>query len=88
MTKQRWVPLRLAKYLQQVAAFKPLLLLCIHFTGGMPGRGTEIRTIRRCNTRTSIHSVFVLHRQLLVVIEYQKPSAGLIKLSMLLGPYR
>jgi hypothetical protein len=72
MARQRWVPSRVAKYLQQVTAFKPLLLLCIHFTGGMPGRGTEIGTIRWCNTQTAIRSVFVQHGQLLIIIEYTK----------------
>jgi hypothetical protein len=42
MARQRCVPSRAARYLQQVAAFQQQLLLCIHFTGGMPGRGTEI----------------------------------------------
>ena len=72
MAKQRWVPSKVAKYLQQVVAFQPLLLLCIHFTGGMPGRGTEIGTIRWCNTRTAMRSVFVQHAMLLIIIEYQK----------------
>jgi hypothetical protein len=72
MAKQRWVPSKVAKYLQQVAAFKPLLLLCIHLTGGMPGRGTEMGTIKWCNTRTSMRGVFVLHALLLIILEYQK----------------
>ena len=38
----------------------------------MPGRGTEIGTIRWCNTPTAIRSVFVLHGQLLILLEYQK----------------
>jgi hypothetical protein len=47
----RWVPSNVARYLRQVAMFQPLLLLYIHFTGGMPGRATEIGTIRWCNTK-------------------------------------
>ena len=66
------MPSRIAKYLQQVIAFQPLLLVCIHFTGGMPGWGTEICPISWCNTRTSIRNVFILHGQVLIVIEYQK----------------
>ena len=66
------MPSKVAKYLQQVRVFQPLLLLCIHFTGGMPGRGTEIGTLKWCNTRTSMRNVFVLHGQLLVIVEYQK----------------
>jgi hypothetical protein len=66
------VPSHVAKYLQQVAAFQPLLLLCIHFTRGMPGQGTEMGTIRWCNTRTAMRSVFVQHGILLIIIEYQK----------------
>jgi hypothetical protein len=37
MAKQHWVPSRVARYLQQVFAFQQQLLLCMHFTGGMPG---------------------------------------------------
>jgi hypothetical protein len=72
MARQRWVPSQAAKYLQQVAAFQQQLLLCIHFTGGMPGRGTEIGTMKWCNTRTTMRNVFVLHALLLIVLEYQK----------------
>ena len=43
---QCWVPARAKAYLQDVARFKSLLLLCIYFTGGMPGRGTEVGTIK------------------------------------------
>ena len=38
----------------------------------MPGQGIEIGTIKWCNTSTAMRNVFVQHRQLLVVIEYQK----------------
>jgi hypothetical protein len=69
---QRWVPSRVAKYLRQVAIFQQQLLLCIHFTGGMPGRGTEIGSVKWCNTRTSMRNVFVRHGLLLIILEYQK----------------
>jgi hypothetical protein len=38
----------------------------------MPGRATEVGTIRWCNTRTAMQNVFVQHGQLLVIVEYQK----------------
>jgi hypothetical protein len=72
MAKQRWVPSRVARYLRQVAAFQQQLLLCIHFAGGMPGRGTEIGSLKWCNTPTTMRNVFVLHSLLLIVLEYQK----------------
>jgi hypothetical protein len=66
------VPSKITKYLKQVAAFQPLLLVCIHFTGGMPSQGTEICPIMWCNTQTAIRNVIILHGQVLIVIEYQK----------------
>ena len=72
MANGRWMPSQATRYLKQVAAFQPLLLLCIHFTRGMPGRGTEIGTIKWCNTQTAMRNVFVQHGQLLIIIEYQK----------------
>ena len=72
MARQRWVPSRVDKYLRRVSAFQLLLLLCIHFTGGMPGRSIEIGSIKWCNTRTALRNVFMLHGRLLVVLEYQK----------------
>src|SRR5579871_1432435 len=72
MAQQHWVPSRVVKYLGQVAAFQRALLLCVHFTGGMPGRATEIATIRWCNTRTAMRNVFIQHGRLLIIIEYQK----------------
>jgi hypothetical protein len=72
MAKQRWVPSRVARYLRQVATFQQQLLLCTHCVGGMPGRATEIGSIKWCNTQTTMRNVFVLHSLLLIVLEYQK----------------
>lgn len=38
----------------------------------MPGWGTEIGSIKWYNTQTTMRNVFVLHAQLLIVLEYQK----------------
>ena len=43
---ERWHRRRVRKYLRRVDHFRELLLLCVHWTGGQPARGTEITSIR------------------------------------------
>src|SRR3954463_5650442 len=46
MKRNRWAESRCAQYIKQTKAFKKKLLLCLHFTGGLPGRGTEVATMK------------------------------------------
>jgi hypothetical protein len=55
-----------------VGSFQRLLLACIHFTGGIPGRGTEVTTIKWCNTRHVMRNVFVYQGRLVIITEYTK----------------
>jgi hypothetical protein len=68
----QWSQSRCTRYLQLVETFKQKLFFSIHFTGGLPGRGTEIATIKWCNTRQVLRNIFVYHGRLIVVIEYHK----------------
>ena len=41
----RWRSSRVRRYLRWVQQFWRLLMLCIHFQGGMPARGSELLSI-------------------------------------------
>jgi len=43
---RKWSMSRCQKYLSRVEELKRQLLVCIHFTAGLPGRGTEITIIK------------------------------------------
>jgi Orsellinic acid/F9775 biosynthesis cluster protein D len=76
MKSNRWSVPRCRQYLSQVEELKQQLLVCIHLTGGMPGRGSEITTIKWCNTRHTMRNIFVYHGRLMVLIEYNKTRAS------------
>ena len=72
----RWSLPQCRTYLSRVEDLKKQLLVCLHFTSGLPGRGTEITTIKWCNTRQSLRNVFVHNGRLVIVIEYNKTRAS------------
>lgn len=72
----RWSLPQCQAYLSSIEGLKKQLLVCLHFTGGLPGRGTEITTIRWCNTRQSLRNIFVHNGRLVIVIEYNKTRAS------------
>ena len=74
--KGRWSLPRCQAYLSRVEELKKQLLVYIHLTRGLPGRGTEVTTIKWCNTRQTMRNIFVCHGQLMVVIEYNKNRAS------------
>ncbi|KAL5351093.1 hypothetical protein ACLOAV_002944 [Pseudogymnoascus australis] len=59
-------------YIQLAAKFQRQLLTTVHFTGGLPGRGTEVTTMKWCNTRHVMRNIFVYHGRLIVITEYTK----------------
>lgn len=69
---QQWSGSRCRKYLHSLQRVRKLLLLCVHMTGGMPGRGPEITTIRWCNTRLVVRNLLLYHGRLAVAVEYNK----------------
>lgn len=48
MQQNRWSESRCLRYVKSVEALKMKLFCCIHFTSGLPGRGTEIAGIKWC----------------------------------------
>lgn len=47
-------------------------MLLMHLTGGQPARGPELTTIKTHNSTTSARNIFLLHGQMIFVIEYHK----------------
>lgn len=72
MVSNRWSQPRLRKYLQLAATFSRLLLVCVHFSGGMPGRSPEVTTIKYQNSRQVMRNVFVHNGRLAIITEYHK----------------
>ncbi len=72
MVSNQWSRPRLRKYLQLATTFSRLLLVCVHFSGGMPGRAPEVTTIRYQNSRQVMRNVFVYNGRLATITEYQK----------------
>jgi hypothetical protein len=69
MRNNQWSQSCYTRYLQLVEAFKQKLFLRIHFTDGLPGRGTEIAN------RQVFRNSFVYHGRLIIVIGYHKARA-------------
>lgn len=72
MVRGQWCRRRSEEYLQLVAEFSRLLLVCIHFSGGLPGRTTEVTTLRHQNTRQVMRNIFVHNGRLVIITEYHK----------------
>ena len=72
MVGGQWSQPRLDEYVQLAARFSRLLLVCIHFSGGMPGRTTEVATVRYQNSRQVMRNVFAYNGRLAIITEYHK----------------
>jgi hypothetical protein len=59
-------------YLDRTQRFLQDLMLLMHLTGGQPARGPELTTIKSQNSTTSARNIFLLHGQMMFVIEYHK----------------
>ncbi|KFZ24050.1 hypothetical protein V502_01471 [Pseudogymnoascus sp. VKM F-4520 (FW-2644)] len=75
MVGGKWSLQRCQKYFSQVEDLKKHLLNCIHFTGGLPGRATEVTIVKWCNTRKTMRNVFFYHRRAIIIFEYLKTRA-------------
>jgi hypothetical protein len=76
MKCKKWCQLRCQTYLARVDVLIKQILVCVHSTGGLPGRGTEVTTIKWCNTRQVMRNIFVYDGRLITVIEYNKTRAS------------
>ena len=71
-----WLPGPCQLYLE--AGIKMLILAfnAVHITSSLPGRGSEMNSIRVRNTELTIRNVFIRESRLLVVISYTKSRAS------------
>lgn len=69
----RWRPTAVQRYKTKVEEFLESLLLLVHITGGQPGRGTELTSIRHMNTISGCHrNIFADHGVINTVTTYHK----------------
>lgn len=68
----RWHSMGCEAYLDRTQRFLQDLMLLMHLTGGQPARGPELTTIKSQNSTTSARNIFLLHGQMMFVIEYHK----------------
>jgi len=61
------------RYKTKVEGFLESLLLLVHITGGQPGRGTELTSLRHINTISDYHrNIFADHGMINTVTTYHK----------------
>ncbi len=75
LRRGRWQRRETRKYLRRVDHFRELLLLCVHWTGGQPARGTEITSVRYKNGYMQDRNVFAVHGHMAVVTRYHKSAS-------------
>ncbi|KAF5975169.1 hypothetical protein FBULB1_7525 [Fusarium bulbicola] len=63
-------------YLDAGLELNKLTFAALHFSGGLPGRGTEVATIRYINTTLAIRNVFFRGGQMIIIISYNKARAS------------
>lgn len=63
-------------YLDAGLELTKLTFAALHFSGGLPGRGTEVATIRYINTTLAIRNVFFRGGQMIIIISYNKARAS------------
>lgn len=69
----QWRPAVVERYKVKVTAFLETLSLLVHITGGQPGRGTEILSLRHTNTVSGYHrNIFVDSGMVNTVTTYHK----------------
>src|SRR5579859_1198667 len=50
-------------------------IILVHITGGQPGRGTEITTLRYANSMQTLRNIFVKEGQVMIMTENHKSEA-------------
>ncbi|EXK78037.1 hypothetical protein FOQG_17267 [Fusarium oxysporum f. sp. raphani 54005] len=63
-------------YLNAGIDLSKLTFAASHLSGGLPGRGTEITTVRYINTTPAIRNVFFRRGQMIIIISYNKARAS------------
>ncbi|KAJ6436888.1 ATP-dependent DNA helicase pfh1 [Purpureocillium lavendulum] len=68
----QWLSCSCLTYLEAGIELATKIFVALHLTAGLPGRGTEITSIRLRNTKLATRNVFVREGQMLIVISYSK----------------
>lgn len=63
------------KYNKHDEQFREILVLLMMFTCGLSGRGTEMTSLRWCNTMDGDRSIYIEDGQIMFVTEYHKSMA-------------
>ena len=72
-SKVLWQVTAVKKYISKIESFLERLLLLVHITAGQPARGTEILSLRHCNTVNRHHqSIFIEGGLVSTVTAYHK----------------
>jgi len=71
-----WLSEACSAYLQSSTEVASDIFAAFHITAGLPGRGTEIGSIRILNTQLAIRHVFIRDGRILIVISYNKARAS------------
>ncbi|PWI64550.1 hypothetical protein PCL_09563 [Purpureocillium lilacinum] len=72
----QWLSCSCLTYLEAGIELATKIFVALHLTAGLPGRGTEITSIRLRNTKLAARNVFVREGQILIVISYSKSRAS------------
>jgi len=70
-----WNQGKIVEYERTVDEFLSLLVILTNVTCGVAGRGTEMLSMRYCNSRESDRNVFVEDGQIMIVTQYHKSMA-------------
>jgi hypothetical protein len=78
-----WIASGMSNYASAAETFLEYLLIPIHVTGGQPGRGTEITTLRCANAMQSMTNIFIKEGQVMIGTEYHKSMAVMDQLKVI-----
>ena len=70
--EEQWRQDKVRVYLDQKRGFLERLMLAIYLTGGQPARGTELGSIKYCNTGLSSRNIFIYKGVVCYTTEYVK----------------
>ncbi|KAH6988691.1 hypothetical protein EDB80DRAFT_865701 [Ilyonectria destructans] len=70
-----WLPGSCLAYLEAATELTTMIFVTLHLTAGLPGRGTEVTSIRLRNTKLATRNLFIREGQLVVVFSYNKARA-------------
>jgi hypothetical protein len=71
-----WLSEACTAYLKAGTELASNIFAAFHLTASLPGRGTEIGSIRLLNTKLAIRHIFVREGRILIIISYNKSRAS------------